>query len=175
MNKFLLLPMLALLLAVAGCGDTETENLGGNLNEEVDQDEEIVVDEEESAELEENKIDQVVVDNENYKATLVEIVKKKDSIFGESIEAIFEIENKVDYTIVAQARSVSADGYMIDETILNMSQEVAGGKKAKAVLTIEDFEGYDFPELNEDFEMTLYMLNEDTYETIGEHDVKVSF
>lgn len=106
---------------------------------------------------------------------MLEIVKKKDPIFGESIQVVFEIENKLDYAIGVQARSVSADGYMVDETILSMSQEVAAGKKAKAVLSIEDFEGYDFPELKEDFEMDLHVFNYDSFEDIAQHEVKVSF
>lgn len=180
MKKLIFSAALVLSLGLAGCGETKKEDLGGTVQNNSSEDSkgaDVETDAAEKADegTEENKLDQVIVDNESYKATLLEIVKKKDDIFGESIEVVFEIENKLDHTIGVQARSVSADGYMIDETILNMSQEVAAGKKAKAVLTINDFEGYDFPELKEEFEMGLYVFNYDSFGEIATHEVKVSF
>lgn len=168
---------LIMSIVLAGCGETETESVPGNVQTDSTQKNTEKNSETDSADkgVEENKINQVIVDNDNYKATLLEIVKKSDEIWGNSIEVIYEIENKLNYTIGVQARSVSADGYMVDEATLSMSQEVAAGKKAKAVLTINDFEGYDFPELNSDFEMKLYMFNYDSFEEIAEHDVKVTF
>lgn len=192
MKKFFFSAILIVSLILVGCSETETENLGGtvannseednstennsnNANEEGNNSNDANEEDNNSEDTEESKVDQIIADDENYKVTLLEIVKKSDDIFGDSIEVVFEIENKLDHTIVAQARSVSADGYMVDETIISMSQEVAAEKKAKAVLSIEDFDDYDFPELEEDFEMTLLMIDEETYENIAEHEVKVSF
>lgn len=168
--------ILIMSLFLAGCGDSEEDNLGGTVeNGSSENDTESNTEDNEEEDTEENKINEVIVDDENYKATLLEIVKKEDEIFGSSIEIVFEIENKLDKTITVQARDVSADGYMVDETILVMSQDVVGGKKAKAVLSIEDFDGYDFPELEEDLEMVLHVLDEETYDSIGEHEVNITF
>ena len=175
MNKFIFSAAIILTLALAGCGNSSEENINGTVNNDTatndtnsDNGTANVGDEKES-------INQVIVDNDMYKITLLEIVKKEDEIWGNSINVVYEVENRLDYTIGVQARSVSADGYMVDEAIYSMSQEVAAGKKAKAVLTINDFEGYDFPELTSEFEMTLLVFNYDTFEDIAEHPVKVSF
>ncbi|OEC03019.1 hypothetical protein GY31_04740 [Lysinibacillus sphaericus] len=180
MKKIIFSAALVLSLGLAGCGETKKENVSGtaesaSAQNDTDTDNSQVENEKDDTGVEEIKINQVVVDNESYKATLVEIVKKTDDIWGNSIDVIYEIENKLDYTIGVQARSVSADGYMVDEAILNMSQEVGAGKKAKAILTISDFDGHDFPELKSDLEMQLYVFNYDTFIEIAEHEVKVSF
>ena len=172
------------LLMLSACSATETEKVSGTTQTEstettetVEKTEAVETDvaaEEESTETQED-INEVVVDNESYKITLLNILKKSDEIWGNQINVVFEVENKMDKTIGVQARSVSADGYMVDETIYSMSQEVVGGKKAKAILTINDFDGYDFPELNSDFEMSLHVFDYDTFDVIEDHEVKVTF
>lgn len=180
MKKLVFSAALVSVLLLGACGDTETEKLSGTTNSEEtnstneENSETTETAEEESEETSED-INEVVVDNENYKATLLNIVKKTDDIWGNSIDVTFEIENKMDKTIGVQSRSVSADGYMVDEALISMSQEVVAGKKAKAVLTISDYEGYDFPELNSDFEMQLHFFDYDSFEDIAQHEVKVSF
>mgnify|MGYP003504971339 FL=1 len=172
MNKFIFSAVLILTVALAGCGNSSEENINGTIKNDTATNSNNGAEKENE---EKENINQVIVDNDMYKITLLEIVKKEDVIWGNSIDVVYEVENRLDYTIGVQARSVSADGYMVDEAIYSMSQEVAAGKKAKAVLTINDFEGYDFPELTSDFEMTLVVFNYDTFEDIAEHPVKVSF
>ena len=174
MNKFIFNVAIILTLALAGCGNSSEENINGTVNNDTATNDTTNSDNS-TANDEKESINEVIVDNDMYKITLLEIVKKEDEIWGNSINVVYEVENRLDYTIGVQARSVSADGYMVDEAIYSLSQEVAAGKKAKAILTINDFEGYDFPELTSDFEMTLVVFNYDTFEDIAEHPVKVSF
>lgn len=172
MKKFYYpIAMLMLLLLLAACGETTEENVNGKVeNTETEQTAEETKEDEKV-----NEINQVIVDNENVKATLVKIVKKEDPIWGKSIEVIFDVENKRQDSIEVQARSVSADGRMVDETLLVMSQEVAPGKSATAKLKIQEFEGYEFPELKENFEMTLHIFSWDQMDYQEDHPVKVTF
>ena len=178
MKKLIFSAAIILSLALAGCGDSSTESVAGTVNNETSTNDTTTSENEaveETEEEESTSINEVIVDNDKYKVTLLEILKNEDDIWGNTIEVVYEVENRLDYTIGVQARSVSADGYMVDEAIYSMSQEVVGGKKAKAVLTINEFEGYDFPELTSDFEMTLHIFNYDTFDTIEDHLVQVSF
>lgn len=160
-----------LFLSLTACGETTEENVNGKVeNTETEQTAEETKEDEKA-----NEINQVIVDNENVKATLVKIVKKEDPIWGKSIEVIFDVENKRQDSIEVQARSVSADGRMVDETLLVMSQEVAPGKSATAKLEIQEFEGYEFPELKENFEMTLHIFSWDQMDYQEDHPVKVTF
>lgn len=170
-KKVIFSATLVLSLGLAACGETTEENLGGTTssNEDVE-----TADTEEVKE-DSNEINELIVDNENVKATLVKIVKKSDEIWGNSYEVIFDVENKRADTIEVQANTISADGRMVDETITSMSQEVASGKTAKATLSITEMEGYEFPELNSDFEMELHIFSWDDYEWSEDHPVKVSF
>ena len=170
-NKVFATLVLSIVL-LAACGGTKEENLGGNgstdktetTNNNTAKEGEVAQD-----------INEVIVDNENLKATLVRIVKKSDDIIGNSYEVIFDVENKRKDSIEVQARDVSADGRMIEETLLSMSQNVAAGKTAKATLSIMEYEGYEFPELNNDFEMKLHIFSWDDYEWSEDHPVKVTF
>lgn len=174
MNKLIFSAALILSLGLAACGDSKEENLSGTTNNSEDTTETDVKQEEESKE-DSNEINELIVDNEHVKATLIKIVKKNDETWGNSYEVVFDIENKRSDSIEVQARSISADGRMVDETITSMSQEVAPGKTAQAKLTISELEGYEFPELNSDFEMTLHVFSWANYEWYEDHPVKVSF
>ena len=109
------------------------------------------------------------------KATLLKIIKVTDDIWGNCYEVIFDVQNKRSDSIEVQARSVSADDRMVDETLLSMSQEIAPGKAGYATLTISEFDGYEFPEMNADFEMTLHIFSSDDYDYSEDHLVKVTF
>lgn len=174
MMKKIYFPIAFLLLffLLAACGETTEENVNGKVENTEQTSEDTGTDEEEERA---NEINQVIVDNENVKATLVKIVKKEDPIWGRSIEVIFDVQNKRQDSIEVQARSVSADGRMVDEALLTMSQEVAPGKSATAKLTIQEFEGYEFPELKENFEMTLHIFSWDQMDYQEDHPVKVTF
>ncbi|MFL0507447.1 hypothetical protein ACH0B5_17030 [Ureibacillus sp. 179-F W5.1 NHS] len=176
MKKILFGLLLLLTLALAACGST-SENVSGKVDTDKANSTEQEAGEKASEEAsnDENEINQLIVDNENVKATLVKIVKKSDDIWGNTIEVVFDVENKRSDTIEVQANTVSADGRMVDETLLSMSQEVAPGKAATATLTINEFEGYDFPALESDFEMTLHIFSWDDYDYTEDLPVKVTF
>lgn len=168
--------VLASLLILTACGETESENIAGAAKEEEVESEEgeEAEEQEEQEESEENEINEVIVDSD-VKATLVTISKESDSIFGDRYNITFDVENNLDHSIEVQARSLSVDGTMVDEATYSMSQEVAAGKNAKAVLTIEDFDGYDFPEMEEDFEMVLHIFSWDDMDYGEDYDVKIEF
>jgi hypothetical protein len=174
---FLLLSLLALFMLTA-CGDNNEENTDNTVkteNAEEGTDEKDDENIEESTENKEYEFNQLIVDNENIKATLVKIAKLSDEVWGNSIEVVFEIENKREDSIEVQARSVSADGRMVDDTLISMSQEIAPGKSASAKLEIMEMEGYEFPELTSDFEMTLHVFSWENYEFEEDHPVNVQF
>jgi hypothetical protein len=182
LKKIFLAFVLVTCLFLIACGETTTEDLGGSVTnndnttgEQTNNDTDSNSDEGDGESESEQSINQLIVDNEHYKATLISITKKEDSIFGNSYEVLFDIENRRSDTIVAQAREVSADGRMIDETILSMSDEIAPGKKGYAKLTISEYEGYDFPEITSDFEMILHVFSWDDYDWVDDNRVQVSF
>lgn len=169
---FLVIPFLFIITA---CGDTDdaTDTDDETSETETDADnEDAAADDSDDAST--TEINEVIADGD-VKATFVEISKESDEIFGDSYEVVFDIENNLDHSIEVQARSVSADGTMVDESIYSMSQEVAAGKNAKAVLTIEDFEDGNFPDMEEDFEMTLHIMSFDDMDYQEDHDVSVEF
>ena len=165
-----------MLILLTGCGDTTEENIEGTVENNDGNETNVNKDNDKNKDNNDvNEINQVIVDNENVKATLVKITKISDDTWGNSIEVTFEVENRRNETIEVQARTVSADGRMIDETLLSMSQEVAPEKTATAKLSIMEMEGYDFPELTSDFEMTLHIFSWDNYDYEENHPVNVKF
>lgn len=170
-----------LLIAVLIIGLlTSCRNSSGNEEKEISNIESIEKNnqseeqEDEDEEKETKTFDQLVVDNDNIKITLISVEKIMDKIWDiERIEVKFEVENKKDIAIEVQARGVSADGKMIDESILFMSQEIQPGKRADAILTIENYDG-ELPEINEDMEMTLHIFSWE-YDYKEEHIVNIEF
>lgn len=121
------------------------------------------------------EIDEEVVDSENVTARLISVEKIVDKDFDEErYEIKFEVENKTDDLIVIQGREVSSDGKMIDESMLMMSQEISGGKSADAVLIIESFDD-DLPEIEDDLEMKLQVIDGESYMDIESIDVNIDF
>ncbi|MCK2018854.1 hypothetical protein [Peribacillus frigoritolerans] len=171
MKKLLVVGLSAFLLAA--CGDTEvTEKEVGKVDssektesvEEAPQKEQDVI-----------KVDKEIANTDAVKITLVDVTKTVDKEFDEEyIEVKYEVENKLDKTIAVQAAEVSADGKMVDESMLDMSQEVSAGKVADAVLTIQNYEG-DLPTLEKNLEMILNVFDNETYEDIEKHNVSVDF
>lgn len=157
--------LIGVLVACGGDTGTDTDN---NTEPESEQNEQ---NESDSSVKEFN---QEIVDNENVKATLVSVERKTDSLFGDSVEVTFEVENKRSDTIEVQAREVSADGKMIDEAMLVMSQEVSSGKKADAVLTIQNFEeDGELPAMEENIEMLLHIFSWDDFDFSEDHEVTI--
>lgn len=173
MQKLLYLISVTSLLLLAACGDTTEEDLGGNVD--TDTTNENTEQQAEDTSNNEKEINEVIVDNENVKVTLVKIVSKSDDIWGNSVEVVYDVTNKRSDNIEVQARNVSVDDRMVDETLLSMSQEVAPGKSVTATLTINEFEGYEFPKFENNFEMTLHIFSRDNMDYTEEHPVSITF
>ena len=152
-KKLAIIFSLLMTVMLAACGSTEVTEKEGTVSSGDTPAEETGNQEESNAT--EEKVNQLIADDENIKATLVGIVEKKDDIWGNSIEVTFEVENKTDKTIEVQADEVSADNKMVDEALCSMSTEISPGKLADCVLTISDYEGHTFPTLEENLEMKL--------------------
>ncbi|CAM3777239.1 hypothetical protein GCM10009865_50690 [Aeromicrobium ponti] len=167
--------ILILLLSLAACGETQVENKEVGSVDSTENSNEAEETGEETPETDKKEFNQQIVDNENIKATLVSVEKIVNKEWDEErIEVTFEVENKRQDTIDVQAREVSADGKMIDESMLSMSQEISGGKKADAVLTIQNYEG-DLPAMEENLEMILHVFSWDDMEWSEDHKVKIDF
>lgn len=177
MNKFKMLTIIGLCgLTLAACGGEETAS---NENESVKTEEstkkEETVNTEEKASENVFEYNEVVADNENFKATLLEIEYIYDKEWDEEkIEVRFDVENKRDDSVEVQARSVSINGRMVDESLQSMSQEVAAGKVAEAVLTIEDYQGGKLPSLEGEFEMLLHVFSWDNMDYEEDAEVNVN-
>lgn len=174
-RKLFLIMFILGLLTLAACGENNDDQHTNDNENETEPVEKPDSNEDEEIQDEVKEVNEVIVDNDNVHATLVEIERKEDIFFDEVYNVVFEVENKLDHNIEVQARSVSADGEMIDETILAMSQDIAPGKKAKAVLQILNMESYDFPEMKENFEMTLHIFSFENFDYTEDHPVKVQF
>jgi len=114
-----------------------------------------------------------IADDEIIKISLSKIVRESDDVFGDSIDVEFMVDNKLDKLITVQARQVSADNLMVDETILIMSQDISAGKSAKAKLEMIELDGYDFPTLEEILELDLLVIDGGTFEDIKSYPVSV--
>ena len=109
-----------------------------------------------------SNVEQIITNDNEFLIKFVEIKEKEN---GERYEVIFEVENKTDTNIEVQARTVSVDDMMVDGSLLSMSQEVAPGKKAKAVLSFRDYSGdNELPELTGSLEMDLHIFSWDDYD-----------
>ncbi|MGD6875644.1 hypothetical protein [Bacillus infantis] len=176
MKKLLALPLL-LMVFLTACGETEVQDKEVASVESADKSADTATEETktEETDTEKKELNQLIVDNENIKATLISIEKIIDTDFDEEkIEVKFEVENKRADTIDVQAREVSADGKMIDESMLNMSTEIAAGKMADAVMTIQNYEG-DLPAVENDLEMLLHVFSWDNMDWEENHQVNVEF
>lgn len=172
MKKLLILLASAVLL-LSACGEVETKEKDVGSVESSDK---AKGKESESKETEEaeTEIEKVVADDEYIKATLVSIEHKVDDLFDEEKYVVnITLENKTENKIMVQARDVSIDGTMVDDMVM-FSQDVAGNKKANGKLEIQNYDG-DLPEMNEDIEFTLTVIDEESFDTVAEHEVNVDF
>lgn len=175
-KKLAIIFSLLMSMMLVACGSTEVEEKEATVTSGEAVEEETATEEEATEETAtEEDVNQLIVDDENVKATLVSIVEKQDDIWGKSIEVTFEVENKTDTTIEVQAREVSADNKMVDDMLLSMSTEISPGKLADCVLTIEEYEGYTFPTLEENLEMKLHIFSWDDSNFELEYPVNVTF
>jgi cytoskeletal protein RodZ len=171
-GKFLVILLFSSILLVA-CGDKK-ETDAGKSNDSVESSSSVSVkDSSTTADSGTNKIEynQEIADDDTIKATLMSIEHIIDKTYDEEKYVVsFDITNKTDKTMVFQAREVSINDRMVDESLLNMSTEISAGKSATAELTIEDYSGGELPEMAGDFEMILHGFDWDSDET---HDVPV--
>lgn len=183
MKKFIMLISFVLLIGLLGaCSEgqaTEEKNVSNVSSTDKSEDTNAgtesgkeATDDNDSFQKELNK---EIVDNENIKVTLLGVEKVVDKEWDEEkILVKFEVENKRDETIEVQAREVSADGKMISESMLFMSQEISSGKRADAVLTIQNYEG-DLPIIEDDIEMILHIFSWDNFDYEEDHQVTIEF
>lgn len=115
---------------------------------------------------------QEITDDENVKITLMSIEHILDKEFDEEKYVIsFDVTNKRDKTIAVQAREVSINDRMVDESLITMSTEISAGKSATAKLEIQDYSGGELPELTGNLELLLHTIDWDDYDY--EHQVPV--
>lgn len=127
--------------------------------------------ENEGEESESSSYDEVLLDDDIATVTLKGIETVEDDIFGDEHKIKLEIENKSDKTIVVQTDQVSVDGLMVDDMVM-FSETVAAGKKANGSLDIMSFDE-ELPELNENLELILIVLDDETFDRISETDISV--
>lgn len=169
----------AMLLTACGDGGSseETVETAEPTTEEAAEETDESTESEESTENKETnselyEFNEVVAENEKYKITLLNIEHEYNEMWDEEkIEVRYDVENLSDVDIEVQARTVSLNDRMVDESLLMMSQEVAAGKSADAVLEIQDYEGNELPALEGNFEMTLHIFD---WDYTFEDDVPVS-
>lgn len=135
---------------------------------EVNNEDNNVVDE---GELEE--VGEVIADDDYIKATLENVERIKDDIFGDSHRINIKLENKTSNKLVVQSDDVSIDGTMVDDMVV-FSQDVAGEKNANGKLEIMSFDE-DLPEMNENIEFKLIVIDDESFDRVAEHDVKIDF
>lgn len=173
MNKRLLAAIFGSAMMLAACGG---ETTGSDSSEPAEEKETQQAEEkqtESAADGFSKEFEQVIVDNENIKATLTKVEKVVDEMWDEEkVKVTFEVENKREDTIEVQAREVSADGKMVDDAMLSMSQEVSGGKLADAVLEIQNYEG-DLPKMEDNIEMILHIFSWDDMDYTEDHPVNI--
>src|SRR5690625_2154581 len=181
MNRiFVSLMPLVLLLGLVACAVTETEEKPIDSVESNDQNEEDATSESESGDEEPDEdgetheLNKEIADNDDVKVILTNVEKIIDPGWDEEkIEVTFEVENKREDTIEVQAREVSIDDKMVDESMLIMSQEISGGKLADAVLTIQSFDK-PLPEMEENMELILHIFDWE-FEFENDIDVRIDF
>ena len=154
---------LFVIIGLSACDDGSSEEKEVSSVESGDEaKEEESAEESESENAEEseaNDYSEVLLDDDTAKVELKGIETKEDDIFGDEHSVKLEIENKSDETIEVQAHEVSIDGVMVDDMVF-FSETVAGGKKSNAELSIMALDD-DLPELNENLELKLKVLDED--------------
>lgn len=169
MKKYLFTLFSALILILAACGNTEEQPKEVS---KVDKESNEAVENEAEEVEEENSYDQVLVDSDVATITLEGISKVVDDIFGDSHVIKVTIENKSDKVIVVQTDNVSIDGLMVTDNVF-FSEEVAAGKKANGKIEIQLFDDDELPPLDEELEMVLLVIDEETYERIDEEKINI--
>lgn len=160
-----LLALMSVLVLLTGCFSKNTD-IKDELRENIS--------ENKKEEKESDDGQMIVEDNERIKIAFLGIERHKDKYLNEErYEVKFQVENKMDKNIEVQARSVAADGKMINDSMATMSQEVKGGKTAEAVLIISDFGEGSLPVIENELELTLHIFDWDDIEYTEDFDLKI--
>ena len=176
MKRFLFLLSLFAAILLAACGGNDETTIDSTVDKTEEQtanDTATDTTDEEAAPAEE-EVSEVVVDDANVTITYKGTVVKEDDIFGKTATIKFQVVNNLGESIEVQASEISADNVMVDDTLVAFSETVATGKTANANLDITEMEGYDFPTFNENIELTLNVINGETWETIADYPVSIS-
>lgn len=187
MNKKILSLLFASSLVLSACGgddsgpadepdvEDETEEV-----EEVEEAETTEDDDSNDEELPEGieeiyEFNEVFEDNENVYVELLSIMRVYDEeLDEEGIGAVFEVENKTDRDLEVQSRSVSINDRMVDDSLPELSQEVAAGKSAEVILSLESYDGsVEIPDLEDNFEMVMNIFDWDDMDFAEEVDIFV--
>ena len=173
MKKLVGLSILSLLVILGACSESSTEKEIDSANSEAKGEQPTKEQEDASEDNQKKEFNEVIADTDNVKATLIGIEKVVDKTWDEEKYVVtFEVENKREDTIEVQAREVSADGKMIDDSMLMMSTEISGGKRADAELIIQNYDG-DLPIIEENLEMILHIFSWDDYDFSEDHNVTI--
>jgi len=119
---------------------------------------------------EEKTIQQLVVDNENVKMTVLNMNKSNSTV-----TITFDILNKREDSIKIKAEQLSVDDRMVDESIYQLEDEILPHKAANVKLIIQQKEGVDFPEFKNDIEMELYISSLKDPSYVEQHLVNIIY
>ena len=172
MRKVLLMLLASLALVLGACGDDVEEKEVGSVDSS-----EKGAETEEVEEVEDDveEINMKIVDSDIAEVTLVDM-KKVDKEDESRYELAVEIENKSDKDIYLGAFDMSADGKMVPEEMVDFGPSVSAGKKADEKIILTDLFAEDdkeLPEIDDEIEFTMHVIDGDSYETIEEHKVKI--
>ncbi|MCR8969605.1 hypothetical protein [Facklamia sp. 7083-14-GEN3] len=104
----------------------------------------------------------IITDDKDFFIKYVEVNEKDDENFGDYYEFVFEVENKTDKTMNVMAEDVTIDDDLVDEKMVFLSEEIESGSKGEIILKIQSLEeDEEVPELDDDLEMTLKLVNEE--------------
>lgn len=168
--KRLLIPFLFIVsvLMLTACGDDEGDAEEGS-NDTTEEDEAA----EESTDEVIKEFNDIIVDTDTAKVTLVNVEKHEDPVMEEEYYLInVEIENYHDKTIEVQTREFSMDGKMQDDLAF-FSETVSADKSSDASIRVHNYDG-DLPELEDNFEFIMIILEEENYDRLEEEDIYIN-
>lgn len=180
MKKLIIASILSVVAILGACGEVVKEEVDvkdvGVKEEAVE-----TVTEETTEEVTEEAtpdVKQVIAEDEFLKIELISIEKIEDEVWGDSIQAKFDVTNKTSQTITVQAREVSADGRMVetDDVFVSMSDDVSAGKIGIATMSIGTYDtSIELPELTSSLELILHTFYSDSYDSLKDYPVLVNF
>lgn len=100
-------------------------------------------------------VNEVVVDNTKYKITLLTINTTYNDNDGHTLKVKYEIQNKGEESITIQAKDLFADGSIIRDELVHLSQDITSNATAHAELAVIEAYPYFFPDPREELDMSL--------------------